>query len=264
MLAKLFSRDPMNLRGPNVQKAPATTFSLSGSKLTFKCPPQTASIPGIFKGSDFDFERDTDEEIGDPHNRYEVLFKTGWDFEDGWWKGMTYGGLCTGVFIIHNNRRISAEESLFRPDNLVQHSLELARAAYIRSSASAAQLDDNQITEDDIKTKRYWREQFPESASDIELLMINGVQWATFEAYFPERPPEVYFHAAVGHNNLVRFIFSQDAYGGIDFFGSDHNLKEACHNLIQEIMGTVTLELSPKAQQQKDEVIARFGKDDVV
>ncbi|WP_347330592.1 hypothetical protein [Marinimicrobium locisalis] len=261
MLAKLFTKDPMNLRGPNVQKAPETTFSLSGSKLTFKCPPQTASIPGIFKGSDF--ERDTDEEIGDPYNRYEVMFKTGWDFEDGWWKGMTYGGLCIGVFIIHNNWRLTEEKSLFRKANLVRHSLDLARNAFIRASASTAKVDDSEITEDDIKTKRYWSQHFPETEEETELASFNGRTWVCYETV-NSGPPKVFFQTAVEHNNMLRFIFSQDAYGGIDFYSPKHNLKEACRNLIQEIMGTVTLELSPKAQQQREEMIALYGKDEVV
>ncbi len=263
MLAKLFTKDPMNLRGPNVQKASETTFSLSGSTLRFKCPPQTASIPGIFKGSNFDFERDTHEEIGDPHNRYEVMFKTGWDFEDGWWKGMTYGGLRVGVFIIHNNWRLTTEDSLFRSSSLIQHSVNLARTSYIRRSAGSAQIEDSQITEEDIKTKRYWKQNFPETEEEVELVTFNGKAWASYETY-QRGPSKIFFQSAVEHNNIVRFIFSQDAYGGIDFFGPNHNLKEACHNLIHEIMGTVTLELSPKAQQQREEVIALYGKDEVV
>ncbi|WP_347330591.1 hypothetical protein [Marinimicrobium locisalis] len=264
MLAKLFTKDPMNLRGPNVQKAPETSFSLSGSTLRFKCPPQTASIPGIFKGSNFDFERDTDEEIGDPHNRHEIMLKTGWDFEDGWWKGMTFGGIRVGVFIAHNVWRLAAKDSLFRKTNLVRHSLDQERDAYIRCSASSAQVDRSDISEEDIRTKRYWSQHIPETKDDIELVSINGINWACFETYFPDSPPRVHFEAAVEHNNMVRFVFSQDAFGGIDFFGPDHNLKEACHNLIQEIMGTVTLDLSPKAQQQREDVIARYGKDEVI
>lgn len=264
MLANLFTKDPMNLRGPNVQKAQDATFYLSGSKLCFKCPPQTTNIPGVFNGTNFDFERDTDEEIGDPHNRHEIMLKTGWDLEDGWWNGMTYGGIRMGVFIAHNVWRLAVEKSLFKKTTLVQHILDQERDAYILCSASSAQVEPSEITEDDIRTKRYWSQHIPETNEDIELVSINNVTWACFETYFPDAPPRVHFETAVEHNNMVRFVFSQDAYGGIDFFGSDHNLKEACHNLIQEIMGTVTLELSPKAQQQKDEVIGRFGKDDVV
>lgn len=264
MLAKLFSRDPMNLRAPDVQKAPTKTFFLSDSKLTFRCPPMTAMIPGYSNGDSFDFERDTKEQIGNNHNRFLQFFRTGWDFEDAWWRPMSYGSVRMGVFMSHNNQFDNPEISLFKKENLINHSLQLALNAFVRSSASIAQIEDHQITEEDIETKKHYALHYPETPDEVQLLPFSGTTWIAYETYFPGQPPELCFQTAVGHNHLVRFLFSQDAHGGIDYFSPNHNLKETCHRLINEIMSTVTLELSPEAQKQKEAVIELYGPDQVV
>ena len=79
---KKFTSDPKNLVGPNLDKAPFREINLSGTKLSFVCPQQTAAVPPFIGGNEFDIETAPEESGIKTGNASVQIYSSGWEFSD--------------------------------------------------------------------------------------------------------------------------------------------------------------------------------------
>ena len=95
---KKFKSDPQNLLGPDLTKALTKEINLSGTLLSFTCPPQTAAIPAFIGTEKFDLDREFKLNSGAPQLANLKIFSSGWNFYDKVFMGTGFGGLDIDIF----------------------------------------------------------------------------------------------------------------------------------------------------------------------
>ena len=247
---KRFERNPLDLVGPDVAKAPVRKINLSGTVLSFRCPFQTAAIPGFIGPAEFDIDKRLEEDVRNPQNAHVTLYSTGWDLHDRMSWGTPYGGVTTDLILTRNNETRDSELSLFRSAQIKQWIFVKMAAAY-GSWNEDMWARRERYTHTLIPEKDFW--QYPTTNEDIQEKAFNGIRWFRYEVYQPGRAPRIVFETAISHRHVVRISFSPSSYQG-DYFSPEHNVQQASEDLINAIMETVNIQLSPDAQRQFDEV----------
>lgn len=249
---KQFQRDPQNLVGPNLGKAPVRTIVLSGTILSFRCPFQTAMIPGFVGPGEFDIDQGLVDDVDRPQNAHVKLYSTGWDLHDRASWGTPYGGVTMHLNLTRDSEVKGREDSLIQPSQMKTWICEKMADSFGSWNDEIWENRDRYVVPI-TKEDNLW--QYPKSPADIQVKTINDTLWHCYTVYTPGHPSDVHFEAAISHRHVVRISFSPSSYCG-DYFSPEHNLQEAAAQLIESVMATVKLELSPEAQQQFDEVKA--------
>ena len=248
-----FKTDPLNLVGPNVSKAPIREIDLSGTILSFNCPPQTAEIPGFMGDNQFDINSGTIKEysVGIETIISTKIYSSGWDFNDRTLMGKEYGGVDLDIHLFNDTAQQNLQASLMNERNIEEWLYVFMESTYGTWNKEIWEKRDsyvNTITPE----KSFW--QYPKSKGDLQWFTFNQHNWVRYEVFEPEKTPSIEFLTAISHRHIVHITWKPGAYDGRDFFSSKHNLRAATKAFIDQMMSGMKITLSAEAQKQFDEL----------
>ena len=249
-----FKSDPQNLIGPNLGRAPVREINLSGTEISFNCPPQTAQIPAFSGGNNFDINTAGEVEFHNINLASKLIFSSGWNFYDKSFMGSSYGGLDVSIVLIHTMEQRDAHRSLFKKVCLEEWICESNELNYGRKNKEKWENRDKYelpITPEG----SFW--QYPKTAEDLQWHNYNNRGWVYYETFQPRRVPWMMYEIAISHRHVVSIAWTPNAFHGLDFFSPKHNLRAATKSLMESIMATMKIELSPDAQHQYDEAMSK-------
>ena len=247
MFLKKFKSDPQNLVGPDLSRAPVHVIDLSGTRISFLCPPQTAQIPAFTGGNRFDISSAPEVE---PHNKDEasaLIFSSGWQLSDRIFSGTQYGGLKLKIILLHSLVSRDINNSLLKKQVFSQWVCTSNDLIFGRKNKEMWENREN-YEEQVSPEKSFW--QYPKSTDDLIWNTFNYLDWICYEIFQPGYVSDIIFETPISHQHVIQVSWSPNSYYGIDFFSSKHNFREATKNLMDAIMASMKIELSDEAKKQ--------------
>ena len=249
-----FKSDPQNLIGPNLGREPVREINLSGTEISFNCPPQTAQIPAFSGGNNFDINTAGEVEFHNINLASKLIFSSGWNFYDKSFMGTGYGGLDVGIVLLHEIEKHDKDWSLLKKKYFERWLIERNERNY--GSLNKEKWENRGKYASPITPEgSFW--QYPKTAEDLQWHNYNNRDWVYYETFQPRRVPRMMYETAISHQHVVSVSWKPNAFHGLDFFSPKHNLRAATKSLMESIMATMKIELSPDAQYQYDEAMSK-------
>ncbi len=236
---KRFTGDDLQLKGPNLSSAKEYTVDLSGTKLTFPAPPQTAMMPGHIQQFKFDITNvDELEPWTGSNNMGLKVHGNGWELTGK--KGRDFG------YVPYSN------VNFFDSEQLKKWLLNEAKNNWGKTNKETIEYLEKQ-SKGQSREGKLW--QYPtESGQFSDLASINA---SYFSALMPGDSIDTQYWIPIGNEHLLSFEFALHSVD-CEFYSPEHNFPEASENLVKAFMDKVKVELSPEALAQQ-QAAARLG-----
>jgi hypothetical protein len=232
---KLLGSD-LELKGPELSKAPWLQLDLSGTKLRYRDPRHTAMFPAKAFAYDMDlydaesYERDTDGDL------VKLFYLKGWAFIGR----NRPGGVDLAGRILLRDKNIPADFNYFDRRHFDSAVLFFCHSVWGRQN--------NSERLGDLGTGFF---KYPIGSSELLFLNINNVKWCYFTAQARGKPPRMLYATPITAHHILVLDFKPMAYLDWDFYSPDSNLEDATHQFVKEFMDNFYVELSDEAKAQR-------------
>lgn len=235
LLDKLLGSD-LDLKGPDLEKAPWLELDFSGTKIRYRDPMHTAMFPVDVFAEDMDiYDGNSYEKQESGHLAMRFYIK-GWAFIGRGRKG----GVDLSGRIIYLPNKPEYGYSCFEKQDFEDNIFEFCHRGW------GWQNDSRKVG--DLGNKLFL---YPISSSDVAYEEINDTRWCRFFAQVKGKPPEVHYVCPLTSHHILVLNFTPLGYLGTDFYSPETNLEEACFRYIDDFMSNFHIELSEQAKAQQ-------------
>jgi len=241
-----FKGNNLELKGPNLDSAKVYIVDLSGTKLTFPAPKQTALMPGQIQRFEFDLNNpDEFTPWNDSENMGFTIHKNGWEFTGEKKRSFGYVKLIISISKFNSAPKNS---SFFSKSIAIKSLLDNIEADWgFRNKETIRELEEEAMGQSFEK----YLFKYPKEKKELSYLQeLNAIYYSIFE---PGCGIETQYQIPLENQTWLTFKFEQESLD-CDFFSPEHNFPEASEKMVKEFMNKVKVELSPEAESEKRSV----------
>jgi hypothetical protein len=242
-LSHLFTRKPKTGLGPtpDFAAAPSVAIDLSGARLQFKDPRQTAHFP--IKDHPYDlniFHTSMYREINNYFNKR--FYEKGWDLYS-WGMQADIAGIVAGGIIFDCSKTQSPTFNAFRFKDLGGFALRLCHDNFAERN--------NSTTFGNVGTGYY---QYPSQLRQLKIIKTQNNFCLNYTSGHKGDGPTSRFMFPLTKNHIIMLSFRIDSYKGCDYYDPTYGLEPTCEGIIEEFLENFHLELSTDAALEEKSV----------
>ncbi len=237
-----FKGNNLKLKGPNLDSAKVLDIDLSGTKLSFPAPRQTAMMPGHIQRFEFDLKNPSEfNQWNDSQNKGFIIHKNGWELTGENKRSFGYVKLVISLAKIKlEDSNSSLFDSAFA-DNWLLNDID----------SIWGKMNNETIATLKGQSTDGYLFKFPTNVE--QLSRLNSLNATYFSIIQPRPGIDTRYRIPIGKDLLLYIEFDLRTLD-CDFFSPEHNFPEASEKLVKEFMNKVKVELSPEAESEKKSV----------
>ncbi len=238
-----FIGDNLQLKGPKFDSAVTHTVDLSGTKLSFPAPKQTALMPGHVQRFEFDLSNASEyKKWGGSENSGFKIHANGWSLTGK--KKRDFGYVLVDISLA-KLESLGDRATLFNKEDAIKWLLSYLEDTYGRSNKETIQGLEEQAKGQSYEGKLWV---YPRTGSEFSFL--NNINAINYSLQVPGSGINIQYWTPISSDHFIKIAFTLRTVD-VEFFSPEHNFPEAAEKLVKDYMNRVKVELSPEAELER-------------